>query len=87
MSSFDGCSLLNQIKMLDAFYTQVKLQFHCMYLLTVYNFALNGLLISEARCTSAVRAFAYGAMGRRIDPSWGEHIELFLVPANAPRLV
>ena len=23
-----------------------------------------------ARCSSAVRAFAYGAMGRRIDPSW-----------------
>ena len=34
-----------------------------------------------------VRAFARGAMGRRIDPSWGEHIELFLVPASAPRLV
>ena len=28
-----------------------------------------------------VRAFAHGAMGRRIDPSWGEPIELFLVPA------
>ena len=25
-----------------------------------------------------VRAFAHGAMGRRIDPSWGELIELFL---------
>ena len=34
-----------------------------------------------------VRAFAHGAMGRRIDPSWGGHIELFLVPASAPRLV
>ena len=34
-----------------------------------------------------VRAFAHGAMGRRIDPSWGEPIELFLVPASAPRLV
>ena len=31
--------------------------------------------------------FAYGAMGRRIDPSWGGPIELFLVPASAPRLV
>ena len=29
-----------------------------------------------------VRAFAYGAMGRRIDPSWGGPIELFLVPAS-----
>ena len=28
------------------------------------------------------RAFAHGAMGRRIDPSWGEPIELFLVPAS-----
>ena len=35
-----------------------------------------------------VRAFARGAMGRRwIDPSWGGPIELFLVPASAPRLV
>ena len=25
-----------------------------------------------------VRAFAHGAMGRRIDPSWGGPIELFL---------
>ena len=31
-----------------------------------------------------VRAFAHGAMDRRIDPSWGEPIELFLVPASAP---
>ena len=34
-----------------------------------------------------VRAFAHGAMDRRIDPSWGGPIELFLVPASAPRLV
>ena len=27
-----------------------------------------------------VRAFAHGAVGRRIDPSWGGPIELFLVP-------
>ena len=32
-------------------------------------------------------AFAHGAMGRRIDPSWGGPIELFLVPASAPQLV
>ena len=24
-----------------------------------------------ARCSSVVRAFAHGTMGRRIDPSWG----------------
>ena len=32
--------------------------------------------------SSVVRAFAHGAMGRRIDPSWGGPIELFLVPAS-----
>ena len=40
-----------------------------------------------ARCSSVVRAFARGAMGRRIDPSWGGPSELFLVTASAPRLV
>ena len=40
-----------------------------------------------ARCSSVVRDFAHGAMGRRIDPSWSGLIELFLVPASAPRLV
>ena len=34
-----------------------------------------------------VRVFAYGAMGRWIDPSCGGPIELFLVPASDPRLV
>ena len=42
---------------------------------------------SGARCSSVVRAFAHGAMGHRIDPSWGGPIELFLVPASAPRMV
>ena len=37
-----------------------------------------------ARCSSVVGAFAHGATGRRIDPSWGGPIELFLVPASAP---
>ena len=45
------------------------------------------LIDQGARCSSVVRAFAHGAMGRRIDPSWGGPIELFLVPASAPRLV
>ena len=40
-----------------------------------------------AMCSSVVRAFAHGAMGRRIDTSWSGPIELFLVPASAPRLV
>ena len=34
-----------------------------------------------------VRAFAYCAKGRQIDPSWGGPIELVLVPASDPRLV
>ena len=34
-----------------------------------------------------VRAFIHGVMARRIDPSWGGPIELFLIPASAPRLV
>ena len=33
------------------------------------------------------KILAHGAMGRRIDPSWDGPIELFLVPASAPRLV
>ena len=35
-----------------------------------------GCVISKqtgARCSSVVRAFAHGAMGRRIDPSWWIH--------------
>ena len=40
-----------------------------------------------ARYSSVVRAFADGAMGRRINPSRGGPIELFLIPASAPRLV
>ena len=27
-------------------------------------------VLEGARCSSVVRAFAHGAMGRRIDPSW-----------------
>ena len=48
---------------------------------------VGSILHGGARCSSVVRAFAHGAMGRRIDPSWGEPIELFLVPASTPRLV
>ena len=39
--------------------------------------ASKSLLTTGARCNSVVRAFAYGAMGRRIDSSWGGPIELF----------
>ena len=34
-----------------------------------------------------VRAFAHGAMGHWIDPSWGGPAELFLIPASAPQPV
>ena len=34
-----------------------------------------------------VGAFAHGAMGRRINPSWGGPIELYVVPASDPQLV
>ena len=44
-------------------------------------------ILMRARCSSVVRAFAHGATGLRIDASWGGPIELFLVPASAPRLV
>ena len=50
---------------------------------------LNKLLLfmGGARCSSVIRTFAHVVMGRRIDPSWGEPIELFLASASAPRLV
>ena len=37
-------------------------------------FACLPLYMSGARCSSVVRAFAHGAMGRRIDPSWWTYI-------------
>ena len=54
------------------------------------DFNLSGTIFQNlegARCSSVVRVFAHGAMGHRIDPSCGGPIELFLVPASAPRLV
>ena len=47
-----------------------------------YDLCLMCSFRSGARCTSVVRTFAHGAIGYRIDPSWGEPIELFLVPAR-----
>ena len=48
---------------------------------------LHNTICKGARCSSVVRVFVHGAMGRRIDPSWGGPIELFLVPASLLRLV
>ena len=42
--------------------------------------------LGGARCSSVVRTFAHGAMGRRIDSSLGGPIELFLVPTSVSRL-
>ena len=48
---------------------------------------LHHLSSQGARCSSVVRAFAHGAMGSRIDHSWGGPIELFFAPARDPQLV
>ena len=51
--------------------------------LNIHSF-IHSVCLSGARCKSVVRSFAHGAMGCRIDPSWGGIIELFLVPPSAP---
>ena len=55
--------------------------------LSHFSFISVSHLSQGARCSSVVRAFVHGAMGRRIDPSWGGPIEIFLIPASAPQLV
>ena len=60
--------------------------------LTIFIFNRTLYVFTQWRSTSVTRCtlpfcVAHGAMGRRIDPSWGGPIELFLVPASAPRLV
>ena len=47
----------------------------------------NIIYYTGATCSSVVSVFAHGVMDRRINPSWGGPIELFLVPTSAPRLV
>ena len=66
-----------QRKTLDSFHSSV-------YVSRFELFNINFIIRPGARCNSVVRAFAHGAMGRRIDPSWGGPIELFIVPASAP---
>ena len=56
----------------------------CRHMGYSFRLAVRVLLYEGAGRSSEV---AHGAMGRRIDPSWGGPIELFLVPASAPRLV
>ena len=66
------------------FYTKSLISISVINILDSF---LHSVYNPGARCSSVVRVFAHGAMGRRIDPSWGGPIELFLVPASAPRLV
>ena len=49
--------------------------------------SLEGMKLAVGILMFRGRAFAHGAMGRRIFQSWGGPTELFLVPASAPRLV
>ena len=42
---------------------------HCISISEKYY----AVLAKGARCSSVVRAFAHGAIGRRIDPSWWTH--------------
>ena len=51
------------------------------------DFCLSLAYISPLPVNDLFLTLAHGGMGRRIDPSWGGPIELFLVPASAPRLV
>ena len=53
--------------MVDTF--EEKAVNHVLYS-SFYTFSLRG-----ARCSSVVRAFTHGAMGRWIDPSWWTHSE------------
>ena len=45
---------------------------------------VGSILHGGAGCSSVVRAFAHGAMGRRIDPSWDGPIELLYERDVAP---
>ena len=40
---------------------------------TYLNFDVYSTRCGGARCSSMVRVFAHGAMGRQIDPSWWTH--------------
>ena len=57
---------------------------HILYILKT---VISNSMMGGTRRSSVVRAFAHGAMGRRIDPSCGGPTELFIVPPSAPRLV
>ena len=56
----------------------------CSLASTCYLLLIWSLIVLVARCSSVVREFAHGAMGRRIDLSWDGPIELILVQASVP---
>ena len=44
-----------------------------MYVCVIIIYICPILLLNGARCSFMVRAYAHGAMGRLIDPSWWTH--------------
>ena len=69
----------------DVFFQLPELLFvSCIFFLLFSSLPVHCVseLHGGARCSSVVRAFAHGAMGRWIDPSWGGIIEVFLVQPN-----
>ena len=79
-----GKTIPDRFYLLTIFFTV-----HINVLILVYNYYSPGIvpqsnlsstiIVSRyyndlgARCSSVVRAFAHGAMGHRIDPSWSTH--------------
>ena len=47
--------------------------FNWGFFIYLFDVTLNTLLLTGAKCNSVVRAFAHGAMGHWIDPSWWTH--------------
>ena len=80
---------LNLKKFKSIFYINIKAKQNGTQLFQLkINVSILCKTFESGDLSSVVRVFAHGAMGRRIDPSWGGGpIELFLVPASAPRLV
>ena len=51
--------------------------FLCVFIYFILFYLFFYLFLGGARCSSVVKAFAHGAMGRRIDPSWGGPLSYF----------
>ena len=80
----EGCDWCMYVTVVTGADNMTYLLVSSFYCLMIY---YTDILCGGARCSSVVRDLAQSVMGRRIDPSWGEPIELFLVPASAPQLV